>query len=364
MRPKAIAFVCVAVMFLSNVRLFAQDQPAVFMHGLNSSGSTWQEAAQRLAARLAIEPHRPSTNWRELYQVQTDEIERMLGSLPPNTIAIGHSNGGIVGREWSRRHSLAGVVTVGTPHQGAPLVWNALSYANFDLALVAAISNVFNLFQWEGVEWEWVIAGIGNALVIARALSRASFLSVIAAVGLNIAAPVFPQMLPGSVYVRDLNSTANLEREAAQIADRVGIVAVARNFYWGGPIRAAWPQQGDRYARFRDTGFYALVSGALTIEILADPTNMSAHWLVTQMMRAANFLANMDPIWCGTVSWPGGSQCWRNDTIVPVWTQDYEALGGTLIFTGHQGPAHTQQTSMSDDFIQDALTRYLDVPTR
>ena len=45
----------------------AQDVPAVFVHGLASSGATWQAAADRLSTPVAITPYRPSLNWRDSF---------------------------------------------------------------------------------------------------------------------------------------------------------------------------------------------------------------------------------------------------------------------------------------------------------
>ena len=60
---------------------------------------------------LAILPHQANLNWQALYESQAAELEQKLGSLlPPDTIAVGHSNGGVVARQWSRNRD------VGKPH--------------------------------------------------------------------------------------------------------------------------------------------------------------------------------------------------------------------------------------------------------
>ena len=70
----------------------------------------------------------------------------------------------------------------------------------------------------------------------------------------------------------------------------------------------------------------------------------------------------MDEWWCQSVSLVGLGVCWVNDTIVPQWSQVYP--GGLYIDTGWQGPAHTQETRMSDALIDRVLTTYLAVPGR
>ena len=70
----------------------------------------------------------------------------------------------------------------------------------------------------------------------------------------------------------------------------------------------------------------------------------------------------MDEWWCQTVSVTGFGLCWANDTLVPEWSQIYP--GGFSISTGFDGPAHTQETRMSDALLQSVLTTYTSIPPR
>lgn len=382
-----ICIVCLA--YASGSRLAAQDRPVVFVHGLRGDEGSWANAAERLGARMAIYPYRSSVDWAGTYQSQADQMQASaVGGLPATTIAVGHSNGGLVARQWSRMHPLTGIITVGTPHQGAPLVSNLQSYIHFNNALYYAILDVFGAFGDPAhcCEWTWVIDHIGKAVALAGSLSDAAFFKTALAVGLNVAAPVIPQMDPAnSAFLAEINSTANLAREMADVPTRVGIASIAHNFYWGGPIRAAWPGDGDRYAMYRDLGEVALDLGAIAIEMRAEVDDVAAFNLADQMRRAAALLASMDDWWCRVVSWPGRAQCWPNDTIVPIWSQDYGRLGATPILI--YGPAHTQETardpvtieellfdpagtqqprptSHMDDVLYDVMTRLMYVPPR
>ncbi len=102
----------------------AQDRPVVFVHGFGSSAETWQGAASRLQSALAIRSETPSLKSTALIEAQADELQQKLGGLGADVVAIGHSNGGLVARQWNRRHPASGIVTVGTPHRGTPLVHN------------------------------------------------------------------------------------------------------------------------------------------------------------------------------------------------------------------------------------------------
>jgi pimeloyl-ACP methyl ester carboxylesterase len=390
MKRTAVVALCVAGLVVANeLALTAQDQPVVFIHGLNSNGGAWANAADRLKARAAIDARLPGLDWRLTYESQADQIEGSdLGALPAASIAIGHSNGGLVARQWSRHHPLAGIITVGTPHQGAPIVTNLLSYTHFNDALYFAISDVFGAFSDPSFccDWSWIIARIGDAVARAGSLTDAAFFKAALTVGLTIAAPVFPQMDPvHSTFLAGVNSEQNLQREMGEIPSRVGIASIAHNFYWGGPIRAAWPDDGDRYAEYRDLGEIALDVGAIAIEMRAEVDDTWALDLANRMWRAAALLGSMDDWWCRVVSWPGRAQCWANDTVVPIWSQDYGRLGAIPIVV--YGPAHVQETardpfriedvlldpagtqalrasSMMDDLLYDVMTRLMHVPPR
>src|SRR5262249_16176880 len=110
----------------------AQERPIVFVHGFGSSGDTWAGAPLRLQTNLAIQTATPSLSASSLYEQQANELQWQAGGFGSDIIAVGHSNGGLVARQWSRQHPVSGILTVGTPHGGAPLVRNLGSYAGFN----------------------------------------------------------------------------------------------------------------------------------------------------------------------------------------------------------------------------------------
>ena len=73
-----------------------QEVPAVFLHGFQSSGSKWQLTADRVQQELALTAFRPDLNWRASYESQTNDVQTAFGGFSGATIAIGHSNGGVV----------------------------------------------------------------------------------------------------------------------------------------------------------------------------------------------------------------------------------------------------------------------------
>jgi pimeloyl-ACP methyl ester carboxylesterase len=159
-----LSIVVLAIAGAAVTPAWAQDKATVFVHGFISDGGTWRDAAARLQTRLAITPQTPTINWRDDFPTQASSLESQLSSLPASPVAVGHSNGGLASRQWSRQHPLGGLVTLGTPNQGAPFVSNLLRWAAFNDNLYYALSNLYNAFTYSVVDWTDVLAVITNAL--------------------------------------------------------------------------------------------------------------------------------------------------------------------------------------------------------
>jgi pimeloyl-ACP methyl ester carboxylesterase len=352
-----------ALLLAHAVPTAAQDRSVVFLHGLFADSRTWDAAAARLQGQLALQPYVPTTDEGAPYETQAAQVQGALGWLDGSAIAIGHSNGGLVARQWSQSHPLSGIVTVGTPHLGAPLLANFGSYANFGYTLRDAIWAVFDEFNFSCCDWRWILTQIAQQMIDAAGIFDLSMGQLILNLGLNVAHPVLPQMVPGSDYLQSINSPGNLAREGAAVPARVGIVSVAHNFYWGGPIRAALPDHADYLAAIRDVARDILNYFAWALWTTAPFEDWQAWSLAGAMWNASYYLAVMDEWWCQAVSWPGFGLCWENDTIVPTYSQNYGQLGaavGVML----DGPAHTQQTAQSDAFLSWALTAFMGVTGR
>ena len=99
----------------------AQDVPVVFIHGIFANGDEWRRTSARLANLLQITPYVVDLPSTATLDTQTAQLDGAMRSLPSNTIAVGHSQGGLIARQWHRSKALSGVLTLGTPHQGALL---------------------------------------------------------------------------------------------------------------------------------------------------------------------------------------------------------------------------------------------------
>lgn len=345
----------------------AQDRPVAFVHGLASGGDTWGPAAARLQAALAIQPHAPTVDSRTQFPWQAAQLEGAIGGLPGQTIAVGHSNGGIVAREWSRLRPLGGIVTLGTPNRGAPLLYNILAWSDFNYYFSNALGWLFNsaldCFH-RSCGWEWVLFanGLGTAVDTMWSLHNESLLSLATTVGIDVTMPVFGQMLPTSSYLQGLNAQANRDREAAEVPARVGIYSVAHNFYDAGSFRAIWPDAADEIDLYKDSTIAVLDYLSSYIYVSQD-ANSFAYDIADAMSAVADWLFELDPFWCEVVSWPGLGQCWANDTILPDWSQVYPDPRAIPIFAG-DGPVHIRETTESDFWLHRALTEFLNVPAR
>src|SRR5262249_16834603 len=95
-----------------------KDSPAVFVHGLASNSHTWDQAVSHLTPLLAIQPYQVDLDWRAFYETQAAQLQQQVGNLPGNVVAVGHSNGGVIARQWSRTRDLGSLITLGSPNQG------------------------------------------------------------------------------------------------------------------------------------------------------------------------------------------------------------------------------------------------------
>lgn len=353
---------CLLAWVLSTSVAHAQDRPVIFVHGFGSSGDTWRGAAARLESKLAMHAETPSLSSTALYEVQANELQQRVGRVGADVIAVGHSNGGLVAREWSRQHAVSGIVTVTAPNGGAPIVNNIYTYAGFNAGLVGSINDVFRTFGQGCCKWQWILSAYSGLWQLAANVAGTSIAQLSGIVALNAALPVMPSMAQGSGFLASINSSANLGREVAQIPVRAGIASTARNFYWGGAFRAIFPDQGDELAYWRDAARFGMESYAAYIYANAPYEDWWAFEIASRMLTAAYYLSVMDEWWCQSVSIAGYGACWLNDTLLPQWSQVYP--GGLFLDTGWSGPAHTQATGMSDALIEQVLTHYMAVPPR
>lgn len=344
--------------------VLAQDRPAVFVHGLASSGDTWTTAAARLASTLAISPETPTIPWYERFSVQADSLEEQVGwQLATPAVAVGHSNGGVVIREWSRQRPLAGGLTIGTPHWGAPLAYQMPAWILYNWDLIRRIGEIGTFFSANWKEWSWVYFTMASALDFIGQLSNTSVSGLIYIAGLHLGLPVIPEMSPGSSYLSGLNSSGNVTRESSAIPARVGIVVRTENFFYAGAIRAFSPENADNVAVAMYSTVSVLLGAASLISAHADYADFGAHDTAARLAGLAFQIADYDLTYCAAVSSTLPLEfrlCERSDTVVPEWSQDWpNAIRMTRI-----GPPHIRETGQMAGELEEALVTLLHVDPR
>ena len=352
--PLVLAW-AVALCLLSSVAA-GQARSTVFIYGFGAESSDWAATAERLRARVSIQPYLPAVSWKEKFDTQARQVETQLSALATNSVAVGHSNGGIVAREWARIRQLGGIVTIGTPHRGAPILANLPGWAAFSGTTRGLINEVFSAFAGS-TDWTTVLAIVESALAVASDYSLWSVTNLISVLGVTTVTPVMPQMIPGSSYLTSLNGGSNLSKEASRAPKRVGIVSVASNFYLAGPARAIAPAQADAIATTMYTVASTLLFWGNYILINASPSDIDAVDQAMALIAVSDQIIAIDPTYCYMVSRVDLAACGENDGIVPVSSQSYPGAPNFVI----RGPAHRQEKQQSDDAFYAALVNYIGV---
>jgi hypothetical protein len=340
----------------------ANGQQVAFAHGFRADGSadSWGYLPQRLADRFpSLSYITPTLGWDRSLRDQGLSLhwEMANAGFSSDAILFGHSNGGLISREATRHRSAKGVITVGTLHGGAPLADNlgALSWWSDILWMFNWMpATYYDWFLWCGgcyygyedygllwlaVPLDYIMGAWGGA---------AGFFA--AYIGLTTS-DALGDMGPGSAFLADLNSDANLGREASQIPVRVGIGSrVSSEFYgimWQGllPDHAGWL-----------TAIQYLAAYISLIEFYNwyfywdyyDPYYWEKTMGAWLWLLAASADFSVDPMWCILMGAWDGWWCGPSDGIVPLDRQRFPGSGAINLDV--LGPAHTQEKQSGDVF--------------
>jgi hypothetical protein len=98
---------------------YSQSDQVSFIHGLNDNASVWNYMANQLSDEFDFA--KEDVNYNSEAAVSNSASNASISS---GTVAIGHSLGGLMAREYLRQNgtgSMNALITVGTPHKGAPV---------------------------------------------------------------------------------------------------------------------------------------------------------------------------------------------------------------------------------------------------
>jgi pimeloyl-ACP methyl ester carboxylesterase len=358
---RVVALLLSASIALAPDAVLAAGTPVVFLHGFGSQAADWKATAVWLKDRLQIKSRRPELTWRNTFESQAHELQvesdGKYGALPNNTIAVGHSNGGLVAREWSRLHRLGGIITLGTPHRGAPILPHFQDFVAFEGFTQGLLNQVVSAFTHPS-PFSSVSYSVQSALGVASDTSIDLVLWLAGTLGFDAALPVAAEMAPSSSYLGDLNGSANLSREVTAAPNRVGIVSIAHNYFYAGPMRAIAPDQADIWAGVLYGTASTLLFWGNYILVQADPSDPVALEQGFSLIHVAEHILDTDSFYCKMVSRADWSECRPNDGIVPDDSQRYPNAPNITIGTANDGPAHTQEKDWATDVLYTALVQY------
>ena len=222
----------------------AQDLPVAFVHGLGADESAWPESGEALESQFVIDALYPDLGWTSVFGTQESQLHSFLygeDDIP----GVGHSNGGLISRYHVQRRgagsSLNRVLAMQSPHAGAPLADAALSGypLQFAVDLFYSVRDAYQYyatydpnFPVNTTRYQGVYYSALNMMNVAQAIPASMggrlglFVPALSA-ALGIAVPVLDQMGPSSPFILDLNSSAELQQEAAYTTDRVGVATTA-----------------------------------------------------------------------------------------------------------------------------------------
>jgi hypothetical protein len=365
---RRLLFLAVLSLAVLAVPTSAQDTTTVFVHGLRSEPAAWDEVIAWLSPQLAIAPVKADLDWQSPYESQAGELESELGPLVPgHSVVVGHSNGGVVSRQWARQRAFDGLVTIGSPNQGAPIVDHVFEWLAFLDDVLIRMGNVNNVFANDvnTDAWWWLPAQWSARFAFAADVWNTAGNGLFS-LGYDYRLPVMPEMRVASAYISSLNSGSNNDSEAAAVPGRAAVVNVARDFYDGGPFRVLAPDDyADWHVALNATGI-GLEGLAAVVRIMADVQDQGAFDLADQISSVAEWFLQFEEVWCRSVSDPsplvlGG--CYEHDGIVPAWSQAYDNPRLPLILST-DGPIHTRETRDLGPQLYQALTSIVHVPVR
>jgi len=122
MMRRAISTMAACCLLVSGAS--AQPTPVLLVHGFNSDSNTWDFTKSVLNATGNYQANAVHLVWTQALFTQKDAVASRLGSstISAATILVGHSQGGLVSRLVSRDMPVLGLLTIGSPHAGAPIV--------------------------------------------------------------------------------------------------------------------------------------------------------------------------------------------------------------------------------------------------
>ena len=341
--------------------------PLVLLHGYNDASWRWNDAVNYLVYNQGFIWHQtPQLPTRtQSISAQANGVATQLaagGSTFENTLAIGHSMGGLVARELSTQRPQKVVMTIGSPHQGHPTL-DPVHLTNFwstIFALTGANQTAFeNLYQCDagdfgpGGEWFngpcytiWEFSAfVGGLVQLVNAVRQTYF-----------PGPAIDQLAPTSGFLSSFNGATHVAAE--QAVEKISLVGMLHSWEVNSSLfRIAEPDLDPEAAAA--VGALTIATGFLlyvdAMQIVGDADMDNPFY--EDLLDGAGAVAFAGALVGGMNLWYnqliGG---WPNDGFMPWWTQTFPNADDIDVV----GEVHTKEPSNSDllTAIVDAGNRY------
>lgn len=350
------AVVVLASLSCSPTGLLAQKQPVLFVHGLNGYGSAWQPAADSLKKDFPIAPYRPDLNHRAPFAQQATALTAFANTvtgvpLPDTTIAIGHSNGGVVSRTAAMLappvgRNFRGIVTLGAPNTGAPLT---NTFYNNRLAntfgwLAWYVTTPFIVYRQWNDDFPWVIAYYLAYWL--RAIGDHGEEGIAYAIDISGQDQLLHDMNVGSPHFLTLNSRESLAAESTKVAKRVGVTSAVLAPWRGALWWAVAPAAHDDLTMAQEAAAFAFIDTYEYYQFYADYSDVDIYEKRSNAYLwayAADATIGLNTEWCRLIgAYASATSCLPHDGFMPTATQEYPGNTSRVEITG---PAHAQEPS-------------------
>lgn len=316
------------------------ERNVVFQHGIFSNGAVWE--------RMRAWMHRDfylgctpawSLNSEDRLAYQAGDLRgRLWETNRLGWVLIGHSQGGLISRYVAQRTGglVHGVITVGTPHHGAPITRTSQTAVTAGLLGVAALTSTgcssLNSFGCPRI-LEWMSLGV----------------PMLASFALSLNTPAFTDLKPGSGFQAELNAQPEAFR-------RVGIQHFPKKLF------VEWRLYGDYFdAPDGFKGGRRQVKRAETTFVVNTACGV-AGWLLGYTAGAQRCVTRAGGMLATTLLWNFmTARLGKTDGIVPGSSQIYpNAEENYNIPKGdsHVGEAKSEHTRAR---LRSALSTYMAV---
>lgn len=332
----------------------AQATPVLLVHGIESNASTWDITKSVLNGTGNYTASAINLSWTDHLSSQASAVSSYLSGtgVASSTILVGHSQGGLVARIATRTTPVAGILTIGTPHAGAPIVGSSsellLDETEIGLDEYLAVTNLQNFCdnhpdddacQVPGQAVDYAAAGLG-LFELGGGVAAEWTLSY----------DDMPEMDPGSLTIAGLQSGYASEqtggrRVSIQVDDEEEETGPFRVLY-GADLGSTASQEAENATSDMATIGFLLELWGIHAETVIDPDEPGAldeGEMAGAMDDMGFFLQQFCPIdW--NYDFVGS---WANDGIVP-WV--YQTMpGSTTLSLNYK--AHNEETGQASTIL-------------